>query len=418
MAAEDCSFLLVKASGPISSIAIRTAISTVGSVKSVRPQNGNYIVELETTDPPVIYPSKLTIGDVTLDICPHNETPTYRPGSEGTVYSSELMDCDEETLLQELQDEDGKSQVLSVKQLPSRGQTTNSGRWLLRFKESAPEKVQLKCKLQLDVRLHVRMALRCRNCQEYGHHVDDCKDEPVCPGCSLPVHPDTPCSRVCCPGCGGPHDVRFVHCPRFKYEMDVKRLCISKKIPREEAAALLTTRFQPQVGPPAIARTASQGIPPYPNDISGNVAQTTQAVPSTYANVCGKQSTAQNKPAEQDSKLVQLLTEQTTLLRNIVSTPPMAELIELMNSQTQLLQSIVQQNNEILQAFRDFAPRNLQSTPTTALLPSKPVSASTPTSARTVSSGETVTLSPPPPGKKRRAAPAKQSTIDKPGTKN
>lgn len=108
----------------------------------------DYTVEILPKKPPINIPASLCAGKAVLDICSHKDKTNYPPGIEGTVYSSELADCDEKTLLNELAGEDG-------------GQLNNSGRWLIRFRYTLPETFRLKCKLQLNVRLHVRMALRC-----------------------------------------------------------------------------------------------------------------------------------------------------------------------------------------------------------------------------------------------------------------
>lgn len=192
---DQAVFFLVKAKGPVSSIAVRSSLGAYGSVTAVRPLNGSYTVEMTPQNTPINIPASLCAGKVVLDISPHIGPSNNHPGAEGTIYSAELADCDEETLLNELAAEDGTSQVLSVKQLPSRGKLKDSGRWLIRFKDNIPENMQLKCKLQLNVRLHVRMALRCKNCHEYGHHIDDCRNDPVCPTCSLPYTP-TPSAPV------------------------------------------------------------------------------------------------------------------------------------------------------------------------------------------------------------------------------
>lgn len=144
----DPVYLLVKSNGPVSSIAIRNALNAYGSVVTVRPLRGDYTVEILPKSPPINIPASLCAGKAVLDICPHTDETNHPPGIEGTVYSSELADCDEKTLLYELAGEDGEPQVLSVRQLPTRGQLKNSGRWLIRFRDTLPETVRLKCKLQ------------------------------------------------------------------------------------------------------------------------------------------------------------------------------------------------------------------------------------------------------------------------------
>lgn len=87
------------------------------------------------------------------------------------------------------------------------------------------------------------------------------------------------------------------------------------------------------------------------------LAHTTTAAHTTYAEILApSKNDAQTGP--QDSQLIQLLTEQTTLLRNLASQTIQPSLTELLTSQTQLLNSIVKQNNEILQALRDLATAN------------------------------------------------------------
>lgn len=410
--------LLVKANGPVSAIAVRNALNSYGSVVSVRPLRDSYVVEIMPQNPPINIPASLCAGKAILDIRPHTNASSSHQGVEGTIYSTELADCDEETLLSELADEEGEYQVLSVKQLPSRGRTKQSGRWLIRFRSALPETVRLRCKLQLSVRLHVRMALRCKSCQEYGHHLDECKNAPVCPNCSLPAHPGTPCTRVCCPGCGGPHAVEFLYCPRFRYEMELKRLSLSKGISKDEAAALLLPGGPCPMPPNNPPHTAPIGASSAPSHTASGIiaAHTTLAAPTTYAEAAG-QGMAQAQSPQVESKLIALLTEQTSLLRNMAAQPSLANLLE---KQTETLNCIKEQNLEILAALRCASnpPAAPSTVPARSPITSTPIrpQSDTPSTPDTV---ETLAVSPPPTGKKRRAVITKKSMPpDKPKGKN
>lgn len=132
------------------------------------------------------------------------------------------------------------------------------------------------------------------------------------------------------------------------------------------------------------------------------------AAPTTYTEGSA-QHTVPAQTQQEDHKIITLLTEQTALLRNMAAQP---SLTELLTTQTQVLNNIMQQNQEILIALRSLAPINLLATPSLAPVPSP--TTSTPIHPRsntpsTPDNVETLTVSPPPTGKKRKTVVIKQS---------
>lgn len=143
----------------ITTLAVRRASMPFGKIKYCSlARDGRIAIHFEEKITGV--PESLVIDETPVKIAVEG-----RRTAKGTIFSRDLIGCSEDELAMEL-----KEQVTKVKALPSRVAKTNSGRFLLIFPEDVPELVRLNCGLQLSVRSHVPMPLRCRSCFVYGHH--------------------------------------------------------------------------------------------------------------------------------------------------------------------------------------------------------------------------------------------------------
>ena len=91
--------------------------------------------------------------------------------------------------------------------------------------------------LRVNVEVNIPNPLRCFNCQQYGHHEDKCKNEPVCTNCGQPaIHHASLCKNPTkCANCGESHDANSKECKIWQKEKEILRVKFTRNISFPEA---------------------------------------------------------------------------------------------------------------------------------------------------------------------------------------
>lgn len=145
---------------------------------------------------------------------------------KGSIFSSELIGCKVTDLQNELGD-----QVTECVALKTRNRADCSGRFLLTFPGSVPQRLTLECGLILSVRQYTPAPLRCYNCQLYTHHGSTCDPEKrICPQCGEPYHGESCEAPPKCAACNLAHNVTSPECPVWQKEFAIKKLSVLEGI--------------------------------------------------------------------------------------------------------------------------------------------------------------------------------------------
>ena len=91
--------------------------------------------------------------------------------------------------------------------------------------------------LRVNVEIYIPNPLRCFNFQQYGHHEDKCKNEPVCTKCGqTAIHHASLCKNPTkCANCGESHDANSKECKIWQKEKEILRVKFTRNISFPEA---------------------------------------------------------------------------------------------------------------------------------------------------------------------------------------
>ena len=94
--------------------------------------------------------------------------------------------------------------------------------------------------MKLDVEAYIPNALRCYNCQHYGHGKTTCNRKAVCAKCSQEGHQDAECENPPhCANCAGNHSAYSRDCPEWAKQKDMTQVKFNKNISFGDAKKLL-----------------------------------------------------------------------------------------------------------------------------------------------------------------------------------
>ena len=80
--------------------------------------------------------------------------------------------------------------------------------------------------------------LRCYSCQKFGHSLKICKvTTSICGKCNKPRHKYSDCTNteIECANCKSLHTAADKKCPRYKIEMEIRRLKTDQNISFQQA---------------------------------------------------------------------------------------------------------------------------------------------------------------------------------------
>lgn len=328
--------------GALSALAVRRLLSYHATVTSVTPtKTGSFTAELQAVT--LSLPANIQVNNIMVEIKQIDRPNTKRRvANEGTVYNVELGSTSEEELLAEL----GPS-VTAVERLTTRGVHEGSGRFALQFKDAVPPQVKLACGLILEVRIHVRMPLRCRKCLAYGHHEQTCNDAQKCTGCALNEHPGSPCTLTRCAACSGDHAVTDPICSVYRMELEAKRIQLTAGISRVAALERVKASarheheafaqsFAPASLPAVSAWNPAHSPQPFQPPQPTQPLQPTQTASDNLIDMIRAQTAALQAATEQMAK----------------PHPVLAEMATLMQAQTSSMTKMMEQNTQVLETVQ------------------------------------------------------------------
>ena len=142
-------------------------------------------------------------------IIPHRSFNSVK----GVIYSKDLHELSEDEILQKSQ-----QNVYKVKKF--RG--TNNAILLEFSTENLPDFVSFGDHVRMRVRRFRPNPKQCKNCFEYGHFVDNCRNSRRCSRCSATHVLSNDCSKqYFCYLCDGRHSPMSNECPRKKFEREI-----------------------------------------------------------------------------------------------------------------------------------------------------------------------------------------------------
>lgn len=172
-----------------------------------------------------------TFHNLKVRVHPHSSLNSSR----GVIRCPDLRGCSEQEILDEM-----KSQgVTAVKRFRVKrdGQLKDTNTFVFTFNTPVlPPMIKIAF-LRVNVEVYIPNPLRCFNCQQYGHHEDKCKNEPVCTKCGEPAkHHASLCKNPTkCANCGEGHDANSKECKIWQKEKEILRVKFTRNISFPEA---------------------------------------------------------------------------------------------------------------------------------------------------------------------------------------
>lgn len=339
----DKAFLVTGATLP-SRLRLRAAMQEFGSVRSIQDVSGGVRVLFSqiSNEAGLLQTKKIGPCEVTI---------AGNSNSKGTIFALDFCRCSDDEVREFLDPE-----ILLLRRLPTKAHpnVNTSPRLLLQFPSTAlPTQVKLNCGLICDVRPHVPMPLRCRNCHDYLHHERDCANAQRCSNCAQPGHDGKTCSLTPhCPACKGNHAITDPKCPVFRKQMEINSIRIRQGVNSKTARSIAKeNRSKRSEKPPAPSNTKTVFSPAPPPLVPAWCPKTPQEPKPVAA-------------SNSDQLMVALLTTLSTIQSSIMA-------------QNELMKKLMEQNAEILTALR-----GVPTAPSTASAPPTPGPAGTPSTKR------------------------------------
>lgn len=236
-------FLLMKSKteerslAKLSPFAIQKGIEGIaGTPTSVRKlRSGEILVEVNKRPHSDNLLRATTFVNCPVAVCAHKTLNNRK----GVIRSIDLKDCDEQEVIEEL-----KSQgVVDAKRISVKrnGSVVRTGTLILTFAlPSLPPCV--KCGyLSVRVDPYIPNPLRCFNCQQFGHHRNNCRRRAVCPKCGSLDHNEASCTGTPqCVNCKGAHSAFSRDCPEWVREKEIQKIKCTNNISFMEAKKIVS----------------------------------------------------------------------------------------------------------------------------------------------------------------------------------
>ena len=104
-------------------------------------------------------------------------------------------------------------------------------------KPSLPDRIRCGF-FNLRVQQYVPNALRCFDCQRFGHTQVHCMSQEICVSCGQKAY-SSPCqSSPHCVNCNGPHGSNSRNCPKFQIEWEIQKIRATDMVSFLEVASL------------------------------------------------------------------------------------------------------------------------------------------------------------------------------------
>lgn len=191
-----------------------------GTPKDVKKlRNGQILVEVDRkAHSDNLLKSKL-LANCPIHVSAHNSLNLCK----GIMRCPDLRDCSPGEILEGL-----RSQLVTeVKRIyvTRDGEKKPTNTFVITFnRPRVPSAIKVGY-LNVPVEVYVPNPLRCFKCQQFGHHKDKCRRDPVCAKCGKKDHEEASCDQpVHCVNCKGSHAAFSKDCPKWHEEKEVQRL--------------------------------------------------------------------------------------------------------------------------------------------------------------------------------------------------
>src|SRR5207253_235359 len=205
--------------------------------KVSKPRAGGLLVECRSADQSRRLLSAKQLGEHPITVEAHKTLNSSRR----VVFSRDLIDETEATLLEELREQG----VIGVHRIQSKqaGVLTPSGALLLTFDTPALPQTVTAGYLRLKVRAYIPSPMRCFKCQRFGHASTSCKGQAACPKSAGAAHEaQEECSAPPkCVNCKGDHPSSDKVCSTWVEEKKVQEIKVKEGLPYAEARKKATS---------------------------------------------------------------------------------------------------------------------------------------------------------------------------------
>lgn len=211
--------------------------------------------------------------------------------SKGVIRCADLSGVPEEEILKELQPQE----VSGVRRISfsKDGRRIPTNTLVLTFSNpKLPTSIKVGY-LLVKVQVYIPNPLRCFDCQRFGHHESQCKEEIRCGNCGeFSQHNAVDCPNAPkCANCSGQHEARSKDCPVWKMEKDVLKIKYTQGVSFPEARKLAKEKLTPvpqKYSFASITKTThtsvSQDNSTQYEDFSGDQISVKVIIPTKYKN--------------------------------------------------------------------------------------------------------------------------------------
>ncbi|GFR15945.1 putative RNA-directed DNA polymerase from transposon X-element [Trichonephila clavata] len=171
-------------------------------------RSGDLFLEVSSSNQATILAKLQKLAQLDVTVSPHGSLNF----SLGVISPADFLNLSSEEILENLQDQ----KVCGVRRITIHrdGQVLNTKHLILTF--STPDLPQYvkAAYLRCPAREYIANALRCFNCQQYGHLKNVCRGQPTCPRCGEAGHDSNDCSKKeNCVNSKGEHPAYSRACP-------------------------------------------------------------------------------------------------------------------------------------------------------------------------------------------------------------
>ena len=206
--------------------------SILGTPKSVKKlKNGNLLVECYNKTQAENLLKHKTFFNIKVKIYPH---PTLN-SCKGVIRCPELALCkDTEEIKANLKTR-GVTDVYRIK-TKRNGSLVPTNSYILTFNSPVLPNNLIINYQQYSIQPYIPNPLRCFQCQKFGHHIKNCRADPVCSKCAEKGHTFDECQNEAkCVNCGKNHPSFSKVCEIWKKEKQIQKLKVEKNITFEQA---------------------------------------------------------------------------------------------------------------------------------------------------------------------------------------
>ena len=181
--------------------------------------------------------------NIPIKVSAHNTLNTRK----GVIKCNDLKFVSEAEILEGLSQQKVK-EVKHIKIMKD-GNRLPTGTIILTFDTTKlPQEVKVGY-LNVPVAVYVPNPMRCFQCQRFGHHQSNCKNNKMCAVCGKESHGDEKsCTEPAhCINCNGDHPSFSKKCPKWVEEKEIQTIKCQQNIPYKDARKIVENRESPNL---------------------------------------------------------------------------------------------------------------------------------------------------------------------------